>query len=124
MNSGRQSCYAPCLLRSCIAEKCESSRSVPVTYTNGVTAADLSGCDQICKGLNEQALNGALQVTRSVPDIYTFGQQELSGAVCDRDEERFASGVDAFLNHIELNLDDSVEFLAPKRFEDYHLVQT
>lgn len=108
----------------CFAEERESGRAFSTTHANGITAPDLSGRDQIREWLNEQALDGALQMTSSVSEIRTVCQQVLSGAVRNRNGERFARRVDAFLNHSELDVNYPVQFIAPERFEDHDLVQT
>jgi hypothetical protein len=87
IDSGREAGHAPRFLYMSFAEERESSRAFAMAHANGVSAPDLSGCNQIRQGLNEQTLYRALQVTRSVPEIRTLGQQERSGAVGDGDEE-------------------------------------
>ena len=78
IDSGRDSDCAPRFLCTGFAEERESRRAFAVTHANGITTPNLSGCDQIRERLNEQTLDGALQVTRSVPEIRTFGEQERS----------------------------------------------
>ena len=107
-----------------LAEKREHGRAFSATHVNEITAPDLPGCDQIRKRLNEQTLDGALQMTSSVSEVRTLCQQELSSAVGNSDGEWLPRSVDAFLNHIEFDVDDPVQFIAPKRFEDHDLVQT
>ena len=106
------------------AEKREHGGALSATHAYGVTAPDLSGRNQIREWLNEQTLYGALQMASSVSEVRTLRQQELASTVVNSDGERLPSSIDAFLNHIEFDVNDPVQFIAPKRFEDHDLVQT
>ena len=59
----------------------------------------------------------------TVSGIRALCQEEISSTVGNRYGEWFTRSVDAFPNHIELDVNYPVQFIAPKRFEDHDLVQ-
>ena len=56
-----------------------------VAHADAIAASDLARGHQIRKRLNEQALDGALQMTCSIPGIGALRQQKLPGALSDAD---------------------------------------
>src|SRR5712691_4586346 len=97
-----------------------------MAYANIIAALDLSRGDEIRQRLDQQALNGALQVARSVSGIDAFSQQEIPTAFCDVDREWSASGsgLNAPLHRIQLNVDNSAQLIIAQRLKHYDLVQT
>ena len=81
---------------------------------------------QIRQWLSEQALDGVLQAPCAILRIGSFRQKILLSGIGDVHQERFGHGSSLYtpLHHLELNIDDSAQFLAAQRFEDYDLVQT
>jgi hypothetical protein len=106
--------------------KQESSGPRLVAHADAIAAVNLAAGHQVRQRLYEQALDRALQMPRAIPEIGTFQQQELLGAIGDINQERLAGGssLNTLLDHLKLNVNDPAQFLSTERLEDDDVVQT
>ena len=92
---------------------------------DAVAAANLIGSDQVGHGLDQQALDGALQMTCAVLQVGSFLQQEVPGFIGGFEDERFLGrGVeDPLLDHVQLDVQDLSQFVGAERLERDDLIQ-
>src|SRR5262249_41662017 len=69
------SCDSPSIPRHRLTVEQERGRALAVTDQNRIAAPDLAAGHQVRQWLDEQALDGALQVTRAILGIGTLPQQ-------------------------------------------------
>jgi len=86
-----------------------------------VTVLRLSGGEQVGDGVYDAAFDGALQMTRSVPLVSAFPQEEFAGARVHGEGHRTGAGGadDTRLHFREFEIEDAIEFAGAERVEDH-----
>src|SRR5205085_7581325 len=82
-----------------------------------------AGCRQARQRRDDEALDGALEVTRAVTQLDALAQQELLGRLGDGEVEALAATfVDALLHAVQLKVEDVAQLFVPQAAEDHGLV--
>src|SRR5271157_1782144 len=98
--------------------------AVPID-AHEVADAHLLRRKQVSQRIDDVALDGALQMARTVALVRAFLQEEVAAGISDAKEEFAVGGVqDALLDHAELDVEHLLELLALQRVENDQLVQS
>src|SRR5258705_4343743 len=87
----------PCFKSVCLTEKYQSGGALDVGHADAIAVMNLAGGYQIGQWLNEQALDGAPQVSGAISGIGSLHQQKLPSVIRQLNQERLSgsSGIDA-----------------------------
>jgi len=121
LRGGRLAGGRDALLR-CFAQLLEKNQLARLHLDGeAVTVLRLSGGEQVGDGVYDAAFDGALQMTRSVPLVSAFPQEEFAGARVHGEGHRTGAGGadDARLHFREFEIEDAIEFAGAERVEDH-----
>src|SRR6267154_1524862 len=96
---------------------------IPVD-ANQVTQVDLLGGQQVCQWINHVALDGALEVPRTVALVCAFLQEEVPARIRHAEQELpLGSRQNSLLNLAQLDFEHPLKLLAPQRMKHHHFVE-
>src|SRR5258706_983732 len=89
-----------------------------------VAQVDLLGGQQVCQWINHVALDGTLEVPRTVALVCAFLQEEVPARIRHAEQKLpLGSLQNSLLNLAQLDFEHALELLAPQRVKHHHLVE-